>query len=448
MKKLNNFNEYQLDIILEKIRFDEIILVISDELKSILDSIDHPIANELINQEKSKSFFSKITLLDVDHSNPDKLDNISFSTSTKTIETLSKMYHLTLNDDYPINDYINSHIIQYLIHYKNDVFDKNRSTTSLGRVIGKLFPNKYPASGKPGEDIESFVNDYKATVVSGKTLELVSGNDIIYWYNGENYNQNGGTINNSCMKDEECEDYIKFYAKNPNAVSLLILKDTKNKDLIRGRALVWKLNKPVNRYFMDRVYTVYDSDVKLFIDYAKENNWLYKERQSYTENNIVDPSTNKVETIELLVKMKDTNEYPFMDTLCYYDGDELSNTGDSLEKEDLMLLHDTEGGFEHVGQYSNYYDEWINTYSEEYIECLWIWDYRTKEDCFMSDRYNGYVAYDYAVDNGVICDFPEGADEWRREGDYIKLEDGKTSTKEYANKNFKYNDLDDTWSYK
>ena len=450
MKIINNYDDYAVDIILEKFKFDEIILLISQELISILDAMEHPIAKKIMSINDKISFKSKITLLDIDRSDEDKLDNISFTTSTKAIENLIKDYNLKLDDEYSIDSSKNNFIFFYLTHYKDDILKKgkNRSVTSLGKIVNNLFPVQYKASGKPGEDIESFVNDYKATVVSGKTLELVSGNDIIYWYNGENYNQNGGTINNSCMKDEECEDYIKFYAKNPNAVSLLILKDTKNKDLIRGRALVWKLNKPVNRYFMDRVYTVYDSDVKLFIDYAKENNWLYKERQSYTENNIVDPSTNKVETIELLVKMKDTNEYPFMDTLCYYDGDELSNTGDSLEKEDLMLLHDTEGGFEHVGQYSNYYDEWINTYSEEYIECLWIWDYRTKEDCFMSDRYNGYVAYDYAVDNGVICDFPEGADEWRREGDYIKLEDGKTSTKEYANKNFKYNDLDDTWSYK
>lgn len=452
MNILNNYDNYIVDIILEKFKFDEITLVMSQELISILDAMEHPIAKKLITLNDNLSFKSKITLLDIDSSDENKLDNISFTTSTKAIEHLTKDFNLKMDNEYSIDSSNNNFIFHYLRHYKEETLKsgKNRSVTSLGRIVNKLFPEQYKASGVPGEDIESFVNEYKSFIVKNKTFEIVYGNDIIYWYNEDNYNQSGGSLNNSCMKYEECDSYLTFYSKNKDKVSLLILKDIKNESLIRGRALVWKLSEPKGRIFMDRIYTVYDSDINLFIKYAKENKWLYKNKQNYTTNEIVDSVDDKISNIRLRVNDINSNyEYPFLDTLCYYDDYTLSNKGDGLYGEMLKLLHDTEGGFEEVGYYSKYYKEWINTCdSENYKECMFIWDFRHIKDCFYSEKYNGWVANDYAVDHGVICDYSIGDDEWRLNGDYVKISNGETSTKEYAKQNFTYDDMSGLWFIK
>ena len=452
MKLLNKYEDYIEDIILEKFKFDEISVVISQELKSIFDAMKHPIAKRFLDVNEKTNFKSKITLLDIDRSDEDKLDRISFTTSTKAIENLKKDFNLNLNDEYSIDASTNNFIFYYLFHYKDDVFynNKNRSITSLGKIVNKVFPNVFSASGKPGEDIESFVNEYKSIIVNNKTFEMVNGNDIIYWYNEDRYNQNGGSLNNSCMRYEECDAYISFYSINKDKVSLLILKDIKDESLIRGRALVWKLDTPENRVFMDRIYTVYDSDINLFINYAKENKWLYKNRQNYETTEIVDSIDGGVSKIQLKVNgIKPNYEYPFMDTLCYYDDEKLSNDVTGLDAEGLKQLHDTDGGFSELGYYSHHYGEWINIYdNEHYKECMWVWDWRHIDDCFYSKKYGGWVAYDYAVDNGVICDYSINGDEWRRLGsNYAKMSNGETSTIEYAEKNFIHDRKQDLWFF-
>lgn len=450
MKILNKFDDYMVDIILEKIKFDEIILVMSDTLKNILSGINHPIARKMLQNSNINSFKSKVTLLDADISDDNKLDNILFTTSAKTIEILIKDYYVDLNDKYSIDSDMNSHIFGYLNHFKNDMLEKgkNRSVTSLGKIINKLFPNEFPASGNPGNDIESFVNEYKAKVVKNKTFELVDGDDIIYWYSMDNYNQNGGTLNNSCMKYDDCEDYLYFYKKNKSKVSLLILKDGADENKIRGRALVWKLDIPEGRYFMDRIYTVYDSDIKLFTDYATKEGWLYKKRQSYTDKTIIDPKSNTEDVINLTVKnMYDTGEYPFMDSLIYYNGVDLSNQYETLGSKDLIKLQDTDGSFIKIGIWVDFYKEYIIIENnDEYKECAFIWEYRHNDDCFFSKYYGYYIAYDYAIDNGIICDYPEGQDEWRKKGDYVTLyPSGKTATKEYTNLNCRYSSYEKKW---
>ena len=66
-----------------------------------------------------------------------------------------------------------------------------------------------------------------------------------------------------------------IYCKNPEKCKLLILLNEEEK--LMGRALIWVgMRKPTGRVYMDRIYVVNDADIKLYIDYAIENNWLYK----------------------------------------------------------------------------------------------------------------------------------------------------------------------------
>jgi hypothetical protein len=126
---------------------------------------------------------------------------------------------------------------------------------------------------------------------------------------------------------------FKIYEMNPEVCKMLILKED---DKILGRALVWKLEslrslgRPVEgiEYFMDRQYTIKDSDVQKFRNYAKEQGWCYK-----AYNNHHSCETINLEGVDknvrMTVKVKpfkvsgviedyDYSKYPYMDTFRRY----------------------------------------------------------------------------------------------------------------------------------
>ena len=70
--------------------------------------------------EGKDDFKSKVTLLDVDNSDKTKLDNISFTVSSKATQDLIKNYFL---DE---ETYDSSVLLSYLKGYKNKIF-KNQN---------------------------------------------------------------------------------------------------------------------------------------------------------------------------------------------------------------------------------------------------------------------------------------------------------------------------------
>jgi hypothetical protein len=125
---------------------------------------------------------------------------------------------------------------------------------------------------------------------------------------------------------------LEFYTHNDRVVEVLVLYEEdptpiKNKKKILGRALVWTLK--TGERFMDRVYYILDSDYYLFIDWAKQNNVIYKpENKSGARVNLVkgDETTNdyKLE-VELKYPVESYDLLPYMDTLIYGQDNNLSN---------------------------------------------------------------------------------------------------------------------------
>jgi hypothetical protein len=81
---------------------------------------------------------------------------------------------------------------------------------------------------------------------------------------------------------------------------MLIQRSDSDYDKISGRAIIWTLDDGM--VFMDRVYTVNDSDVELFKMYAKQKGWAYKYGQNSMESESI---IYKDETIKL-PKLKKT----------------------------------------------------------------------------------------------------------------------------------------------
>jgi len=192
--------------------------------------------------------------------------------------------------------------------------------------------------------IEDFVNKYKAQMkVRNNTLsrfEIVKGEDIRKYYLVDNYFATKGSLGGSCMKHKYCQPYFDIFVKNPDVVSMIILRQEEGyvedyvdedtgevvtlpiEDKITGRALLWTDNK--GRRIMDRVYVIDTADIEFFKEFANKNGFLYKKTQDFNEDTPLMLNGVQLSEEESIIKVqlpenKDyENGYPYMDTLKYY----------------------------------------------------------------------------------------------------------------------------------
>lgn len=239
-----------------------------------------------------------------------------------------------------------------------DLKSKSRNDVKLGRLVNALLPGKYTS-----KDIEEFTNKFKAALSKrGEYFEEVTGDAINYWYNHENYLEMSGTLGNSCMARKS--GLFDIYVQNPDVCKLLILV---NDDKLIGRAIVWKLDTIKSRpeeiepnWFMDRQYTINDSLVEKFRNYAKEKGWIIKSRN--THSNFESITFNDKEfraKMTIKVEAKNYKKYPYMDTFKRFDPESgiLYNDEDEDEEyEGQYLLNDTGGRYEEIE--SGLWSEW------------------------------------------------------------------------------------------
>ena len=266
-----------------------------------------------------------------------------------------------------------------------DLGTKSRNDVKLGRLINALLPGKYTP-----KDIEEFTNKFKASLSKqGEYFEEVFGEDINHWYNADNYKEMSGTLGNSCMARKF--GLFGIYTENSDVCKLLILVED---DKIIGRALVWKLSSikiygtnPVqDSWFMDRQYTIKDSDVEKFRNYAKEKGWIYKSSNNHHSfTNVTIEGEEKNATLTVEVKAKNYGRYPYMDTFRRFDPNEgtLYNDDDEDESyEGQYILNDTGGSYEEIasGVWSEWHDRRI-----PHDQAVW------------SDWADSYLNRDYAT---------------------------------------------------
>jgi len=443
MIRVNGYNDFLFNFLLESVSDGTMPFLFSEEFLRIMMKIDHPIAKKIMNSENENK---PITYIDVTEDN----DKVSFTTSPKIIEYLANYNNIEKNDVKLL------HFIKYN-HSNNDLWNKYRSTIKVGKLVKKIFDNEFADSGKPGEDIESFVNEYKAAFDKdniNNLFELVSGSDIVYWYKNDNYSEDSRdtTLGNSCMA-EYCDDYIEFYAKNEKIQMLILFEDDKKEKII-GRALVWHLDLPENRIFMDRIYTVDDYQVNFFIDYAKKNEWLYKSYQTYGEEKIIDPkdSSSKFRTLEVC-DITLNRYYPYLDTLQYLDQEEkvISN----VEISNVRLVETS--GEPRDCEWSDRYNEYINIYeiSSKYVMCEIGFDrytndidkIRKKEDAIFIKYYKEWVPKDRYDEFIVTTTIGDKVELPKDDAVYLTHYNG-WATQTYINDNMVFCDYNDTYYYK
>lgn len=365
-------------------------LFASQRLIELLSNIEHKISYDLSESIRYRQYV-RVSYLDFGSTN----DTISFISSNK-LDEIQKNHN----------------------NWAELVWKEKRSEMKVGKLIKLLFGQVYPINHpkgepipKPRNDIESFVNKFKAEReknVNYNRFELIKGKDFHYWYSQDNYSRfvhDETTLGRSCLRYNKSSKFLKMYSENPEIFSLLILKDDANK--LRGRAIVWNLHEPKGRIYMDRIYSVNDFDVELFKNYAKERGWLYKERQTYGwENNIVDSKDGKVYSwndmlLSCTLKKSPGNHYkyyPYLDTLSIYNRETkvLCNDGELRQNKPYFVLNDYQGSYnvefddtERV--FSIIYDERISRDDATYTEIDQSWVY--SHDAVYVSNTGGLYAY-------------------------------------------------------
>lgn len=386
---ISKYNSFTLDLLLEK-AINESFLYYSPNVRKALSRIkSNDIASSLLGSEGTdvkpdmtfidlgkEGYFSFITMRNAKPLINTRYPNLEWA---EKIETEAMPDVTAYSDELHELDDTES-------GRGSGVFKKSRNEVGLGRFVNKLFPGKYSS-----KDVEEFVNSFKASLEkAGEHFELVEGEDIEFWYNSENYKEKSGTLGSSCMAQKR--NLFGIYTQNQDVCKMLILKED---DKIIGRALVWKLASIKHmrediegvEYFMDRQYTIKESDVQKFRNYAKEKGWSYKSynnHHSYSTVTINEEIKNVDMTVQ--VKDKDYNRYPYMDTFRRYDvsnGILHNDDEQDREYEGQYILEDTGGGYNEIesGVYSEWYDRRIND-----------------DDAVWSEPLNDYLIRDRAVE--------------------------------------------------
>ena len=287
---------------------------------------------------------------------------------------------------------------------------ENRQTAKPARLIQKILLREYKC-----KEFEDFSNWIKNEMVAAGEFVLVEGSDITKYYNEENYVECKGTLGNSCMRHDDCEDYFGVY--EDHAKMLICRKE----DKILGRAIVWELPEGT---FMDRVYTCYDYLESQFIDYAERQGWYHRVNNSLLSDGEFQEwygpkSDYKIaETPSLTIQLKKKYRHmPYVDSFRYYD--ESDNTINTNPDDGCCRLSNTDGGYgdDDVIYYTceccgheerGYEDDAPSGFVwSEWDEC-WYCD-----DCSQyCDGIDDYVCKNDSVihahnENGEYCMYPE-----------------------------------------
>ena len=429
---MKNYYEFLLEKQIQLIK--ESILYFSPKFRKELSKIPHPISKDILSKE-GEDLKQDITFLDMD----DKEGYVTF----KTMKSVIKSIDTDEEDEEETRDFLKQ-VEKTFKRYISDnfiseypSFGKSRNPIKIGKLINTLFPGKYT----PGQ-IEDFTNKYKSLQKGDiYKIEVVEGDEIAKWYHVDNYFEREGQLGSSCMRNK-LSSYFEIYTKNPEVCKMVCLlqEDEMGEMKLRGRALLWKVdiiypNSLDFEWFMDRQYTIFDSEVETLRKWADEKGYAYKTYNSFGYMSTV---TYKGETHRVQMEVNlgsfDYNRFPYVDTFRRYDPqDHILFNDDNEDDEGFYLLNDTGGDYEETGN-RNVYSEWygdsipedesvwsdnVESYiyenravyvqhgwsghhgwwPDDHDEIVYTWYryYAHLDDCYYSDYYGDYILQDRAV---------------------------------------------------
>lgn len=395
---------------------NETVLATNDSFKKILNDINHPIASQLM-----------------------KLIGTDIKTNYNALKTTDK------NDQ--VEFISNNQYIKLEKELSPDkIFNKKGNISSIGRIVRSIL--KDSSITFTDSDIEGFVNLYKAKhdELAGETekIRVVSGKEIKYWYDADNYSRNfdTGTLYNSCMRYKKCEPYFDIYTENPEQCSMVIYLDDQNQLL--ARALLWKLSYSSKEfdYYLDRIYYTKDSQVQLLKQWMRDN-------KKFTNVGFHGEATG---SMSVKLNNSDFDYYPYVDTL-YYLNTSTSTLYNEQEDGCDVELQDTSGGTSIIGTYCEYEEQ---TFPDD--ECVWSKHHNVAmhaDNARYSDVDQDYYWYGDAVyskykDSWLLkekCSYSKHLDDWLPDDEsyLVYLDSERDESDYYPDENYKdLFDMDET----
>lgn len=351
---LHKFNQFSEELLLESV-INESIIYYSPKMREQLTRVNNDISKRLLELEGQDIPNVDTTFIDCDLEG-----NVSFITMTNAMKMIKAKYpeatnaDLDVRGDKQVADYIYINDMNAKSHGRSNgdtgVYIKSRNTIKIGKLINKIFKGTLKAS-----EVEDFVNDFKASAPSQlEKIEIVSGEEIRYWYDIVNYQSVRGTLGSSCMGNKD-KSFFNIYAENPDTCNLLIM--TVGGKLV-ARALVWKLysveykDKSDDRkpeYFLDRVYSIEDYQVEKMRKFAKDKGWAIRKENSGVYNNSHITWNGSNYEVEMVVKVKKSNynnTFPYMDTFRRYNHFDGTLHNDEKKRKGGHILQSTQGSYD------------------------------------------------------------------------------------------------------
>ena len=153
----------------------------------------------------------------------------------------------------------------------------------------------------------------------GYKLSVVHGKDI--W---KVYHDNTGGVA-SCMTN--AKNQLKFYAKLPNKIRLVCVKNSKG--VVKGRALLWHLDN--GEIFMDRRYTSRETEIgELFEEFISKSKVIYRKNDgsyNFYKDKVVYTAPMVVNVVINFALF----QMPYLDTFTYNGSQDLENADDDDE---------------------------------------------------------------------------------------------------------------------
>jgi hypothetical protein len=389
---LQRFNQFYENILLENL-VNESVIYFSPDFRKILSRMGDEISKNLLEIEAT-DIKPDVTFVDLD---PNKNDYLSFTTMKNAIKVVDndRFSHLKRSmDEEPQKSEVDSRkglIDQFYYHPElSQIFKKSRNPIRIGKFVNRVLNNKYNP-----KEIEEFVNKLKSKREnSAEIFLMVEGDDIAFWYKTENYAEIKGNLGNSCMR-EKPSSFFEIYTKNPQVCRMLVLLED---DKLIGRALIWKLSyisKEIKEelYFMDRQYTIKESDVDKFRSYADENEWAYKTNNNHYS---LESITYKDEIFDVNMRVDLKNigydKFPYMDTFRRYNPSDYSLFNDEKSSSDYegdYILDKIDGTYRGIegGVWSEWHDRMID--EDQAVWSYWADSYLDSDNDIYIDNGSG-----------------------------------------------------------
>ena len=308
---------------------------VKHKLEKIIHQFNDPIANAILDLDRTQQDITYINLTD-------KSDKVSYLDVSRAkyffeqwkggpsgnlekvnVDDFIRVYNLQPEDPSVLSNTYFSHKISF-------------TEISIGRLAKKLLLDTFK-----DHEISTFVERWVSTSSSGR-FEIWERDKVYKAYTSSNYEEySGSSLDHSCMNDDSS---VNFYRACPDVKILTLLDD--EDDSIKARCLLWV--DVDGRKIMDRVYYNTASDYYQFVKWGNENGYYIRNTKAGKLSTFsFNGKEIKLETKVRFPKIEDyrDEDYPFVDTFCYYK-DGFGMNYQPSEPGTYFKLQETDGSIE------------------------------------------------------------------------------------------------------